>query len=216
MNQTYYENTVIQMCAGYAAIAHMGQFRKDSKTPFIVHPARVAGSIYYYLINAKYGYLYVAAGWLHDVMEDCSKIIDGEYSYRINNHVRKDSNLHKFLHHSKIITPEDGAKIFEIVEALTMSQNKSIPKKERKKAYYAEMKKKEVEITVIKYCDRIDNLTTVHRFSQSGFEWYLEETKDMINELKDLSSYTLFGPVYMMLINQLEGAKQQYKEMYGK
>ncbi len=216
MNFTYYENRVIQECSGYAAIAHIGQVRKDKKTPYIVHPARVASFTQKYLGDCKHNYLYIAAAWLHDVMEDCSEIIDGEYSYRINNHDRKNNNLHKFLLHHKIITPEDGAKIFDIAEALTMSQNTTISKIVRKKNYYEEMKKKEVEITVIKYCDRIDNLTTVYRFSQNGFKWYLEETKSMINELKDLSSYTLFERVYMMLIHQLEAAQQQYKEMYEK
>jgi len=215
MNLTPYEIKVIQECSGYAAVAHLGQTRKDATTPYIVHPARVAGFTYDYLKNGEYDYIYVAAAWLHDVMEDCSEIIKGEYSDIINNHQGVTRSISRFLINSKIITVADGIKIYDIVDALTMSQNKSIPKKERKRIYFEEMLKKEVEISVVKYCDRIDNLTTVHRFSQSGFKWYLEETKIMMESIAPLSEYFLFGRVHRMLISQLEAAKLQYKEMYG-
>ncbi len=215
MSNTYYENQVIQICADYATIAHMGVLRKDSKTPYIVHPARVAALTAYFMRHSSKWYIYVAAAWLHDVMEDCSEIIEGEYSYRINNHEIKDSLLHKFLTMSKTITPEDGTMIFDLAELLTMSQDKSIPKKVRQKDYYEEMRKAGPEVSVIKYCDRIDNLTTAHIFSKGGFKWYLKETKKMM-EILGLVNYTSLYPTHWMLAGQLEGAKQKYKEMYEK
>lgn len=213
MNSIFYKNQVIQICSEYAGVAHIGQLRKDKVTPYITHPARVACLTSQYLRNEIDVYLYIAAAWLHDVMEDCSKIVEGEYSYRINNHVRKDSNLHKFLHHNRIITPEDGARIFELIEVLTMSQDKSIPKKDRRKIYFKEIKKAGPEVSVIKYCDRIDNIITVYRFSQSGMSWYLEETDVMMKKI-DLSIYISLSPVHRALKEQLKAAKQQYKEMY--
>lgn len=217
MSQTYYENQVIQICADYATIAHMGVLRKDGKTSYIVHPARVAGLVAYFMRHSPKWYIYVAAAWLHDVLEDCSEIIDGEYSYHINNHDRKNNNLYKFLciyNKYRIITPEDGTMIFDLAELLTMSQDKSITKKERQKEYYEEMRKAGPEVSVIKYCDRIDNLSTAHIFSKGGFKWYLKETQKMMDTL-GLVNYTSLYPTHWMLAGQLVGAKQKYKEMYN-
>jgi (p)ppGpp synthase/HD superfamily hydrolase len=213
MSNTYYENQVIQICSEYAGIAHIGQFRKDGVTPYITHPARVACLVAYFMRHSAKWYIYVAAAWLHDVMEDCSEIIDGEYSYRINNHEIKDSLLHKFLTMNKTITPDDGTMIFDLAELLTMSQDKSITKKDRQKDYYEGMRKAGPEVSVIKYCDRIDNLSTAHIFSKGGFKWYLKETQEMMNTL-GLVNYTSLYPTHWMLAGQLEGAKQKYKEMY--
>ena len=54
--------------ADHAARAHKGQFRKDRRTPYIIHPARVAvlvgifGGTHFAIITA----------WLHDIFEDCT------------------------------------------------------------------------------------------------------------------------------------------------
>ena len=47
--------------------AHSGQFRRDGKTPYHTHPEAVAEAL------ARNGECdnVVAAGWLHDVLEDC-------------------------------------------------------------------------------------------------------------------------------------------------
>ena len=47
-----------------AQYAHQHQTRKNSSTPYIIHPARVAAKL------RQNPYL-EAAGWLHDVIEDC-------------------------------------------------------------------------------------------------------------------------------------------------
>ncbi len=51
-----------------AARLHHGQFRKDGTTPFIVHPAAVAAI----LAQAGAPEAVIAAGYLHDVLEDVS------------------------------------------------------------------------------------------------------------------------------------------------
>ena len=59
---------VIKSAADHASRAHQGQFRKDRKTPYITHPARVAG-----LVGTFNGsHLAIIAAWLHDVYEDCT------------------------------------------------------------------------------------------------------------------------------------------------
>jgi hypothetical protein len=56
----------VHKAAAIAAQAHDGQYRKDGKTPYLTHPARVAG-----LVQAfGGGYLEVIAAWLHDVIEE--------------------------------------------------------------------------------------------------------------------------------------------------
>jgi (p)ppGpp synthase/HD superfamily hydrolase len=49
-----------------ATEAHEGQTRWDGETPYITHPAAIARS----LIEQGYGEEFVAAAWLHDVIED--------------------------------------------------------------------------------------------------------------------------------------------------
>ena len=54
------------LAARIATKAHKGQTRWDKTIPYITHPQAVARS----LIEAGYGEDFVAAAWLHDVIED--------------------------------------------------------------------------------------------------------------------------------------------------
>jgi len=58
----------ITSAADHAAGAHKGQFRKDRRTPYIIHPARVAALV------GMFGGTHIAiiAAWLHDIYEDCT------------------------------------------------------------------------------------------------------------------------------------------------
>ena len=173
---SYYENKVIQLCVDYASVAHKGHLRNDRITPYISHPGR--GSANVFLLGGSY--VSASAFWLHDTMEDCSKIIDGEYSDIINNHPEATKNIKDFLTKNDVIKKVDGIQIYALVDALTMSQNKSIPKKERKIVYYEALLKAWQPALLLKYCDRIDNLTTVHNVSRGGFKHYLEDTQKII------------------------------------
>jgi len=57
----------IKIAADAAKQAHRGQFRKDGKTLFIVHPERVAERVKFFGGD----HIGIIAAWLHDVMEDC-------------------------------------------------------------------------------------------------------------------------------------------------
>ena len=212
MNTTYYKNQVIQLCSDYAAIAYMGQFRKDKVTPYITHPARVASMASPWSLGDM-DFIIASAAWLHDVMEDCSEIIEDEYSYKISNHIKQNSNIHYFLTKNKLIEKKDGEAIFELVDALTMSQDKKISKKERKEKYYEKLSKIGYDAILIKYCDRIDNLLTVEHFSRGGMKWYIKDTEIMIEKL----SIGIQRPLRMSFVldQTLEKAKEKYKELYG-
>ncbi len=175
----YYENNVIRLCSDYAAVSHIGQFRKDKITPYITHPARVSCMV---SESKNASFREVCAAWLHDVLEDCSEIINSEYSYIIKNHKDDNKDIRIFLLNNKEIDPPDGKIILELVEALTTSQNKKIPKKERRENSYKNILRIP-DAALIKYCDRIDNLMTVNHFSDGGRKWYLKDTENMISNL---------------------------------
>jgi (p)ppGpp synthase/HD superfamily hydrolase len=58
----------IHLAKTAATKAHQNQFRKDGKTPYIVHPERVADRVKSFGGN----HIGIIAAWLHDVMEDCT------------------------------------------------------------------------------------------------------------------------------------------------
>ena len=64
MNQYHSQTSIAREIA---IEAHAGQFRRDGTTPYHTHPEAVAEAL------ARNGECdnVVAAGWLHDVLEDC-------------------------------------------------------------------------------------------------------------------------------------------------
>ena len=60
------KNTQIELCKSIATAAHSGQFRRDGKTPYIVHPKAVVDRV----VGDTDA---VSAAWLHDVIEDCDE-----------------------------------------------------------------------------------------------------------------------------------------------
>lgn len=204
------ENKIITLCAEYAAIAHMGQTRKDLITPYIVHPGRVASLVSRW---SDY-YVYIASAWLHDVVEDCSLVIDGEII--VNNH-SKHKNIKQFLTESEIFFHNNrnmGEYIWETVQALTMSQDKTLPKKIRKEMYYKQLLEAGYGAILIKCCDRIDNLATVNHFSQGGFKWYIKDTEMLMSYIReDLKKSYL--EAYGLLEEMLDNSKKEYIELYG-
>ena len=59
--------TLIEMASDLANRAHLGQRRKISGIPYIVHPFRVAAMVDHYGGSQEQ----IAAAWCHDVLEDC-------------------------------------------------------------------------------------------------------------------------------------------------
>lgn len=63
---------LVEKAIALALKAHEGQMRKEALTPYIVHPVRVA------ILLARYGFsdTVIAAGLVHDVVEDTSVSLD--------------------------------------------------------------------------------------------------------------------------------------------
>lgn len=208
-----YEDTVVQLCSSYAAIAHINQFRKDGKTPYIPHPGRVACST---ATNGRLGFIGVCASWLHDTPEDCAvgKHGDKDYPFIIENHTDRYKDIRLFLLDNPAIDKADGQKILQLTMELCMSQDKSIPKNTRKKQYIDDIAKGSIDAAIIKYCDRIDNLTTCHIFSKGGFKYYLEDTQMLMDKLSPKVK-AVNSLIHLELERKLEEVKKTYQKMYG-
>ncbi len=153
----------IKSAADHASRAHKGQFRKDQRTPYIVHPARVAGYV------SMFGGSHVAiiSAWLHDVYEDCTP----EWI----------SLTDSFI--AALPLPEDDQKeIAAIVDALT--KKNTIPgKAARLSDSVTRILDAPPEATLVKICDRIDNfLDTACRDGRMR-KRYLISTDEIIDRL---------------------------------
>ncbi|NBJ70036.1 MULTISPECIES: HD domain-containing protein [Clostridia] len=71
-----------QRAKDFATAAHQGQLRKNSKTPYITHPIRVANI----LEGAGCSKEVVCAGYLHDVVEDTAYTIQ-DIASRFGKHI---------------------------------------------------------------------------------------------------------------------------------
>lgn len=154
---------VIKAAADHASRAHKDQFRKDRKTPYITHPARVAG-----LAGTFNGsHVAIIAAWLHDVYEDCSP----EW-------IQKTDELVGGLP-----LPEDERKeIAAIVEAMT-KKNTIAGKSARLTDSLDRILEAPPEATLVKICDRIDNLLDSADRNGGFTKRYLTSTDEVIDKL---------------------------------
>jgi len=167
----------INIIAVFAAQAHDGQTRRDEKTPYIIHPARVVCLVRGYTNS----FLAIAAAWLHDIIEDT------------------DANLMEFLT-SLDLNPQHILSIFCIVQSLTKGQDILEIRDRRTKAAVAFQKIIETRNNIRKWallckmCDRIDNICSIN--SNSRIDWtkqYLNETDLMIRMFGDCKEVMLRG-----------------------
>jgi (p)ppGpp synthase/HD superfamily hydrolase len=122
-------SSVIERALHAAIAAHEGQSRKgDAASPYVTHPMHVA------LILARFGLddSVIAAGLLHDVVEDCADWT------------------------SERVAQEFGAHIAGIVAQLT--EDKTRTWEERKLAAIAKVPHMSPEAASVKACDKLHNL----------------------------------------------------------
>lgn len=116
--------------ASLAARAHEHQVRKDDRTPYIAHPGRVA-----LILAARFGITdedVLAAGWLHDTIEDCGTDYDD-------------------------IAEEFGSDVAAYVAAMTKDMR--LPEAEREHAYDAQLADGPWQARALKLADVLDNLS---------------------------------------------------------
>jgi len=158
------EEKAIAIISRAATEAHKGQTRKDGKTPFIVHPERVAKCVAHYGGN----HVGIIAAWLHDVIED---------------HTEGDAIVREALEETCL--PENNLhEIYAIVLALT--KNPAIPgKRERFADTLDRILHAPGQAILVKLCDRMDNLIDARDQGQQFLSEYLDLTDQLIATLSD-------------------------------
>jgi len=165
MSMNSIHKKAIQIARNAATRAHYGQFRKDGKTPFIVHPQRVAERVKFFGGN----HIGIIAAWLHDVMEDCPGVGEG---------IVYDTLLQIEL------PQQERGEIFAIVSALT--KNAAIKgKSDRLADTLNRINKAPSQAILIKLCDRMDNLIDAKDQGQKFLSIYLTLTDQLIEALAE-------------------------------
>jgi (p)ppGpp synthase/HD superfamily hydrolase len=156
---------VIKSAADHASRAHRGQFRKDRKTPYITHPARVAG-----LVGTFNGsHVAIIAAWLHDVYEDCSP----EWILKTSEFIE-----------SLPLSSRERKEIAAIVDAMT-KKNTIREKTARLSESLDRILDAPPEATLVKICDRIDNLLDSADRNGGFTKRYLASTDEVIGKLSE-------------------------------
>lgn len=168
---------VVEKALQVASKVHRKQCRKNTDIPYITHPVAV-GML---LMKAGYGEDLIAAGILHDTVEDTALTLAD-------------------------IEREFGPEIAEIVEGCS-EPNKSLPWKVRKEHTIAFLKTAKADIRVVACADKLHNIRSIIKdYEQLGDliwdrfnagkedqEWYY------INIVKSLGEQSTFP-----LLNELE------------
>jgi myo-inositol-1(or 4)-monophosphatase len=154
----------IKIAADAATHAHRGQFRKDRKTPYIIHPRRVAERVKFFGGD----HIGIIAAWLHDVMEDCEGgegcIRDALQRMGLPRHERDE--------------------IFAIVSALTKNPAINV-KSERLADTLERINQAPSQAILVKLCDRMDNVTDAQDRGPAFLKMYLALTDQLIVALSD-------------------------------
>lgn len=133
-NETNQEK--IALAASMAAQWHMGQFRKKTATPYIVHPERVANKIE---LLYRQDVALRCAAWLHDVVEDTEATIE---------EVEEVFGSKVAQYVMEMTEPEEPMGGYESHKAKHLDKD----------AYMRTFQFKSLESCLLKLCDRIDNL----------------------------------------------------------
>jgi (p)ppGpp synthase/HD superfamily hydrolase len=177
----------VEIATEAASQAHRGQFRKNGKTPFIVHPKRVAELVKFYGGD----HIGVIAAWLHDVIEDCD---DGE---NIVHTTLRQTNLPQ----------QEQVEIFAIIASLT--KNPDIHgKSERLADILDRINQAPSQAILLKLCDRMDNLIDARDRGHKFLSVYLSLTDQIIDALSE--GATNHG--YVRALETLQALRKTYVE----
>ncbi len=158
---------MVERARVYATAAHaaVGQLRKYTNEPYIVHPAEVAG-----IVASVPGATeeMIAAAWLHDVVEDTDVEVTD-------------------------IWREFGAVVASYVNWLTNPSKKEDGNRARRKEIDREfIRNAPAEVKTIKLADLISNCSSIVQHDMKFGKVYLEEKRLMLEVLRE-GNATLFA-----------------------
>jgi len=148
---------IVNLAKKYAYKMHDGQFRKDGKTPYILHPAEVVNKLKKdFEINDPD---ILATAWLHDVVEEGGDLDDivAIFGAKIGDMVNM---LTKWKHYGK-----------EVDYALYLWKMKSIAND---------------QVKLIKYCDcivNLDDLKNVPNMTKDDIDKYKKRKELMLEKI---------------------------------
>ena len=169
---------------GYAFEAHEGQTRKKSDIPYIYHPLSLACHALAMGIEEDE---VIAACLLHDVVEDCDKMLDE-------------------------LPVDAGTK--EIVRLLTRNEGKSEDRTAVKAAYYGAIAKNP-KAALVKCLDRCNNMTTMSwGFGKEKIISYIKDTEEYYPELLEAAGREpAYANAAWLLRYQIESMLDIYKRL---
>lgn len=175
-----YRLFAIRIAADHASQAHRGQFRKDRRTPYISHPAKVAA-----LTGMFCGsHVAIVSAWLHDVYEDCTPLW-----------LTKTDALIARLP----LPPDERMEIERIVASLT-KKNTIKGKAARLSDSLDRILQAPPEATLVKICDRIDNFLDSAGRNGRYTKRYLASTDEVIEKLSTRASLHGYNAALGVLI----------------
>jgi (p)ppGpp synthase/HD superfamily hydrolase len=184
---------LIEKALKIASIAHEGQYRKNTKVPYIAHPVAVG------MILQKAGYRdeMVAAGILHDTVEDTDLSMED-------------------------IEREFGKKVAIIVEGCS-EPDKSLSWEERKEHTIAFLKTATEEIRVVACADKLHNVRSIREgVEQSGevvwsrFNRGIKEQEWYYRNVVESLGYATRFPLLEELVKEIERLFKREKFSYNK
>ena len=154
--------SLIRNAARLAHRCHAGQIRRGGK-PYITHPHRVADMV---MLMEEDGVIItdemIAAAWLHDVYEDCDiqprELIDAT---------------------NRIV----DWYVKELTNVYVKESYSEYNRRKRKTFEAARLAEAPPKVQIIKLCDRIDNLKTIHKKGKKFSLHYCEESEILAAEL---------------------------------
>lgn len=192
---------LIRRAANYATEHHAGQFRRSGE-PYIIHLINVA----YILATLRVGPQTIAAGFLHDTIEDCG------------------------ISHEELAAAFDE-EIAGLVDAVTKIGTLTYKGKDDPEYQAANHRKifiamaRDVRVILIKLVDRLHNMRTLQYQPEKSQKRIASETLDVYapiahrlgisaikNELEDLSFYYLNREEYYHIAHLVEAKKTERDE----
>ena len=156
-------NDLIDRAERFARVRHTGQFRKGkAKEPYTIHLEEVAKLVERWSDSERA----IAAAWLHDTVEDCPPTSVAELEALF------------------------GKDVANIVEELT--DDKSLPKTQRKKLQIVNAPKKSNEASLIKLADKTSNVGAIANSPPDG--WSLERRLEYIGWANTVVGHLPFLP----------------------